>query len=423
MEKSDNSALDKNPFTEVFQEFDENEFFKNLHNKVKNKRYFEKYRGFKNTLLALSYLFNTLSALTACYAVYWLIDWLTGIAWLGYAVAIVFLFFLEKLKRKSSGEFWQLFFFQRKTDAGWLSLSLFCLALSLVSSGFGVKRGTHNLSPAPELLHADSTLKAYQAEVVLLESKSADLRGNKNEDGITYYNLADAIIATEKSLQDYRGKILVLEKKLEGKNDQLSSAYMDEVELTANTLMLLTLLTELLFEACMAYVWFFYHRSYVERGLKLAEAQNTIPPTISNNHTDFAALQARIEQLTAENESLRSVHSAPPQINGHEGQNRTPIGFVMPYDEKVAENVCADVHTDIADRFTVPHTYQRGGEIVTVHYTMTNIKSRINQYSRELQKAIELPLADEVVNNRRQWLSYWQAKKEELKEKGSAVTA
>ena len=84
-----------NQFSKAFAEFDEEAFFDNLHNQVRNKSYFEKYKGFKTTLLCLSYVFNMASALTASYAVYWFINWITGMAIVGYIVAGVALFFLE----------------------------------------------------------------------------------------------------------------------------------------------------------------------------------------------------------------------------------------------------------------------------------------------------------------------------------------
>lgn len=139
--------LTSNRFTKAFQVFDEETFFQNLHNKVRNKSYFEQYKSFKQLLIWLSYLFNIASAVTASYAIYWLIHRLTGISEVGYLVAILFLFFLEKIKRKSSTEFWQVLFFRQSIATGWLGLSLFCLMLSLVSSSFGVKGRSRKFSP------------------------------------------------------------------------------------------------------------------------------------------------------------------------------------------------------------------------------------------------------------------------------------
>lgn len=149
MQNPKSPLFGKNAFARAFQEFDEEVFFQNLHNKVKNKSYFEKYKGFKTTLLSASYLFNVASMLSASYAIYWLTEWITGMVWAAYLVAIMFLFFLEKLKRKSSSEFFQVYFFRKEIAYGWLGLSLFCLSISLVSSSFGTKIGTETLAPDP----------------------------------------------------------------------------------------------------------------------------------------------------------------------------------------------------------------------------------------------------------------------------------
>jgi len=430
MEKSTKSSLfGANPFTEAFAEFDETAFFENLHNTVKNKSYFEKYKGFKLTLLLLSYLFNAASALTASYAIYWLVNKLTGVSWAGFIVAIIFLFFLEKIKRKSSTEFWQVWFFRKQIALGWLGLSLFCLAISLFSSGFGVKEGTETLSPTPELLKADSMATYYHNEIARLEQVNTELRANKNKEGTTFYKLYDAINANTATITDYRKREQDLEKQLAGKNDQLTSEYMEEIKLTAWTLVWITLIMELLFESCICYIWYYYYRSYIERN-KSQEGYNVYTNkvhSISNQDTyspTLSDLQIAIEELRAENESLRTQQTPPPiHHNGSEVQNRTPIGFHMGNMEKASPDVCADVGRVKNDLHTVPHTYTKGSKTVTVHYTMTNIKSRIAQYTRDLAEAERKEMGESVITNRRDWLQYWESKRKELiaKQQGIAV--
>lgn len=432
MEKSTKSSLfGANPFTEAFAEFDETAFFENLHNTVKNKSYFEKYKGFKLTLLLLSYLFNAASALTASYAVYWLVNKLTGVSWVGYIVAIVFLFFLEKVKRKSSTEFWQVWFFRKQIALGWLGLSLFCLAISLFSSGFGVKEGTETLSPTPELLKADSMATYYHNEIARLEQVNTELRANKNKEGTTFYKLYDAINANTATITDYRKREQDLEKQLTGKNNQLTTEYMEEIKLTAWTLVWITLIMELLFESCICYIWYYYYRSYVERN-KLQKIHNVYTKNIhnaSNQDTGsptLSDLQNSIEELRAENEALRTQNAPPPPIhqNGSETQNRTLIGFHMGNTEKVAPDLCADVGRHHNEVHTIPHIYTKGGKRITVHYTMTNIKSRIAQYTRDLDIAKQKKMEASVIANRKGWLQYWESKKEELltKQEGIVVT-
>lgn len=423
MEKKEKSPLlGRNPFAEAFAEFDETAFFENLHNTVKNKPYFEKYKDFKTTLLWLSYLFNLASALTASYAIFWLTKWITGIALVGYIVAVVFLFFLEKIKRKSSTEFWQVFFFRKQFAAGWFGLSMFCLALSLFSSGFGVKQGTENLAPSPELLAADSMATYYRKEIAKLEQTNERLTANKNKDGITFYKLYDAINANTATIADYTKRSTELEKKTDGKNDKLTASYMEEVTLTAWTLVLITLLMELLFEGCIAYVWYYYHRSYVERfnvhsthKMHIKDMLSTHKPPTTSLSENEQILQL-IEQLQTENHRLKIQPVPPPPIhhNEQEVNHRNPIGFKRGH-MRTHENT--DPKTVIDDRYTVPHTYTKGGQAVTVHYNATMVKSRIGEYQRKVKEAESKAMGKSVLDNRKKWLEYWKEKEAELLQK------
>ena len=410
--------FERNPFADAFAQFDEETFFDNLHNQVRNKPYFEKYSGFKSTLLSLSYLFNLASALTASYAIFWLTDWITGIAIIGYIVAAIFLFFLEKIKRKSSTEFWQVYFFRKQMAVGWLILSLFCLFISLASSGFGVKQGTETLSPTPELLKADSMANYYAMEISRLEGVNMELRANKNQNGQIFYKLYNSINANTATIADYRKRAQELEKKLEGKNEQLTSTYRNDVQLTAWTLVWITLLMELLFEGCIAYVWYYYYRSYVER----LGVQNT-----SNVHTknvqkmdnvstnDLSELQATIFLLQAENEALRAEQSIfPMSLDELDNENSlSPYlesGHTSPHEDTGNEFI-------VDDRYTVPHTYKKGGQSITVHYNATMVRSRVGEYERKIAEAKEKGMNQDILDNRQQWLNYWLEKEKELRQK------
>lgn len=443
------SLFGENIFTRAFQEFDEDTFFENLHNRVRNKSYFQKYKGFKTTLLWLSYLFNLASALTASYAIFWLVQWITGLAIVGYAIAGIFLFFLEKIKRKSSSEFWQVLFFHKEFAAGWFGLSLFCLALSLASSGFGVKEGTEQLSPDAELIASDSLATEYRAEIAKLEAENKEFKKQRNHEGVIYHRTQASIKSNKKMIADYQSRILEIDKKLEGKNEQLTTAYMEEVELTAWTLVWLTLLMELLFEACIAYVWYYYFRSYVERrkvqGITAgAESPIQATPPPSDREAELLEL---IQSLKSEISTLRTpisqngTHTRPDAETSHTGLKNTfrqPIGFYskvqrieMEQTTKEAEKVSGQVWTDVDrdnsvgsdDKYTIEHRYTKGGKEKTVRYTMRMVNSRIGQYARELQEAIDKQLDKSVIENRRQWLEYWQGKRGVLLEKMETVSA
>lgn len=426
-----------NQFSKAFAEFDEEAFFDNLHNQVRNKSYFEKYKGFKTTLLCLSYVFNMASALTASYAVYWFINWITGMAIVGYIVAGVALFFLEQIKRKSSTEFWQVFFFRKQMALGWLMLSLFCLGASLASSGFGVKQGAEELAPDPELLQADSMVTYYTTEIAKLEAENEELRANKNSEGVTFYRLYGSINLNTATIADYRKKKMELEEKIEGKNELLTESYMEEVKLTAWTLVWITLIMELLFEACIAYIWYYFHRSYVERNVTTKGAQsahngttkgarsthNESPsPTPSGETENLLKL---IEQLQADKQKLEaqiaSTSTPPEPKREHNGtpvaKAMNPIGFFPRGHTRTREDTQV-----IDDRYTVPHTYRKGGEDITVHYNATMIKSRVGEYERKIDEAEARSMGESVLENRRKWLNYWKGKQNELAQKLEAST-
>lgn len=426
----------ENIFSKVFQEFDEDTFFEKLHDKVRNKPYFEQYKNFKNTLVWLSYLFNIASALTASYAVYWLTERLTGVAVVGFVVAVVFLFFLEKIKRKSSGEFWQVYFFKKEFATGWFGLSIFCLLISLASSGFGVKQGTEQLAPDAALIASDSLANTYRAAVTELEAENKEFKKQRNHEGIIFHRTQSSIKANKKMIAAYQAHILALDKQLQGKNEQLSAAYAADVELTAWTLIWLTLLMELLFEACIAYINYFLMRSYIERKL-IQEKTNANQDELSAPLPYREDLQAMILALQNELENLKTskLENKKQSSNGQannkafENNGKKPLGFFT--DKQLAsmrlgtqncENVpvqaCTGLYRDdLTDKYTVQHTYSKFGKKHKVHYTLAQVQARIAQYMREVQEAIDKNLDIAVRENRQKWLIYWQSKEKELLKK------
>lgn len=439
----------RNIFADAFQQFDEDSFFASLHHQVKNKSYFEKYKGFKTTLLWLSYLFNVASALTASYAVYWLTHQITGVQLLSWIIAVVFLFFLEKIKRKSSTEFWQVLFFQRQLAAGWLALSLACLGISLASSAFGVKEGTEDLGPGAELIATDSTAQAYRQRIAQLEDDNRRLEQQRNAQGEIYWPAQKEKEKNKAMIADLQSRILTLDQKLEGHNEELSDEYREDIQLTAWTLVYVTIAMEILFELCIAWIWYYYFRSYVERKQVIGIEEDESPPPYQSARapktyqTSRAGIDpgmiAQIVAATLEQMQQQTPSPPPPSRNGQHEEitNQVqeiirPIGFytdaqrasqwhegTLSYQkfEKSSVQACTDVYREETDRYTVLHEYQKGGRTYQVPYTKNQILSRIGQYEREIEEAITKQMDEEILTNRRRWLAYWKGKLEELKRK------
>jgi len=132
---------------------------------------------------------------------------------------------------------------------------------------------------------------------------------------------------------------------------------------------------------------------------------------------------------TANNSVInQNAHSTPEMAKN----DYRPIGFFTASgqskmnipstdDAKHSGQVWTDVDRAYSDQYTVPHTYQKNGKPITVHYTMRMINSRIGQYERDIQDALNRELADDVLGNRRNWLIYWQEKRATLLQKHEVI--
>lgn len=411
----DNPLQGGNIWQSLFETFDEDAFFENLHNKVKDTSYYHKHKIFVAVLHSLSYLFNGASALAASYLVYYYINWLTGSLIAGYIIGGLFLITLEIIKRISSTEFWQVYWFKKRRIAwGWLLLSFGCLTISLLSSASGVKKGTNMYSPPLALIKADSLSTLYKVRIDSLESENKLHIANKNRQGETYWPSQMAIADNKEIIKKLNSEIIRLDQKTEGKNELLTTDYQASVEFTGWTMAAVTALMELLFECCIGFIWYYKFRSYVERttmeGTPTYQAVMSSflssSPTPAITPSDFQQILALLQEVRQEK---------PEPINGNTPSNlaaRSPIGFQRDLTDDSVQT-CTNVYRG-DDRYTVPHTYTKAGATHTVRYTLPQITARINQYQRELSQARVQKLGKVVVQNRQRWLEYWSSKQVEL---------
>lgn len=438
MENQQSSPLfGRNIFSDAFEEFNEEQFFADLHHRVQNKSFFHRYRGFKTTILWLSYLFNTASALTASYAVYWLAQKVIGVETVSLMIACLFLFFLEKIKRKSSGEFWQVLFFRRKVAAGWLALSLLCFAVSLASSGFGVKEGTEDLGPSAELLARDSTAQDYRNQIATLQSDNERLEKQRNLQGEIYWPAQQEKKKNKELIAALQLRIIDLDLKLDGHNEELSASHQQDIELTAQTLVWITILMELLFECCIAWIWYYFYRAYVERQKIDPLAPGSPSPTLSTPSLDLDALADAVAKKIPNLTPASPPASQPPNLNGHEVtqsvQTNLPIGFYTQEqranqemarqtpDASLSVQTCTDVYRVEVPGHVIIHEYEKGGRVIRTPYTRNQVVARISQYQRDIEAADQQQLSETVKANRLRWLRYWQGRLRELDEKLVAV--
>lgn len=417
------SILGANPWENAFKRFDEETFFTQLHEQVKNKSYFHQYNGFKKTVSSLSYVISFAGALTSGYASYWLAKWAGAPIWAAVAIGGIILFFLERLKRTSSEELWRIYFFKGYFAPGWAVLSLALLGIGLFTSSFGAKEGAKDFAPIANLISSDSTAQQYRERVAALEAENTTLSRQRNHLGEIFWPAQRQMAKNKETIAQYEAKILALDEKLSLANDGIKGEHQANVAFASHIFMIVQLIMELAFEFCIGWIWYFYYRSYVER-------TKTKQGASADEETEPPVPVPPAAGVTPD--PLRQASASPtlPSSNGHYPtasyeRNTRPIGFHSPAGESITqeqefppEQTCTDVYTEgeirYDDRHTVLHTYQRGGRTYQTPYTENQILSRINQYERDIAEAEAKSLAPEILENRRQWHQYWQSKLAEL---------
>lgn len=424
MEKQKLVGFGRNLFAKTFHKFDEERFFDRLEEKVQQQSYFHRYKGFKNVIVALSYLFNLVSAFTASYLVFWLIKWLTGFAIIAYGLAAVFLFFIEQLKRKSSSEFFQVWYFEKRMAAGWLLLSFSILIASTVSTYYGTEQATWDFSPTASVITQDSTLNSLYAQLERTEKQITQARETRWRGTTTSKSQA-----TVDKLTDQKTSLLNAieqrEKNKDGDNEVITTEHEAEIKITATTLAWLTVLFELLFEACIAYIWYYLYRSYVERKT-VSEDKNNIET--ANSHLDLQQLFKQLSALNGTPQYSDLTKTSKEQLNGHDTVAKTsdimlPVGFftseqrkeqqenLFKQQKQAFKQTFIEEKTIYTDSFTVPHKDFKNGQIR--HVTIRYIDNMIGIYTARTKEMSE---NDNTIafKNRMDKLYYWIGKREEL---------
>lgn len=427
MENHNTFLFGKDVFAKAFQEFDETTFFQRLESRVKPQSYFHKYKDFKTVIATLSYLFNLISAFTASYLIFWLTQWLTGISFVAYGFSALFLFFMEKLKRKSSSEFFQVWFFKKKIAAGWLALSLSIFAASVLSTYYGTEKATRDFAPSASLVINDSTLTALYSQLHATEAQIAKARGTRWK-GTTTRTSQQTINELSRQKTVLLEDIEQREKGKDNQNVTITQSHKKQVGLTATTLAWLTVLFELLFECCIAYIWFYYHRSFVE--YKLINDGNFPSPTPFQSAPDNDPLLSIVYDLQQQIKLLQQQKNQPPlknfphenhkngSPNGIKNETIRPIGFMTESQRnpnQALQHVITDEKLFLDDTHTIAHKDSRTGEIK--RYTMARVDNFISHYEKGIHEALKSSMEQQVLDNRQTWLVYWKGKKAELQMK------
>ncbi len=269
----------------------------------------------------------------------------------------------------------------------------------------------------------DSLLNGWYTDLALIEDEIKNARETRWR-GTTTRESQKTISALTEEKKALRTQINAREVKIDLKNDGTTVNHEAKIIYTASTLAWISVLLEALFEACIAYIWFYYYRSYVER-------KATSSALITNPMNDKAALLSVIQKLQNDVANLKEVppHSTTQNIESPSipDQNDTPpqntsttrqIGFhrnAVATGQDVLQHVATADHALAEDIYTIKHKDFRTGEIK--RYTLQRVNNFIAHYENKLKEAIEQGLDTKVLENRKTKLSYWIGKRDSLVEK------
>lgn len=280
----------------IFEKYNEDAYFDKLADKATDKSYYEETSGWRSILTTLSYLFGIASVASAAMAAYWVALKFTGMPWVAVVFSLVFLGFLETVKRKSSSEVWQVYYFKNKWSYGFILVSFWCAAISMVSSGFGGYKGADAFAPAAELVETDKTAKEYRAKVKYLEAENKELSKNRNHDNEIYFPTQKTIKKNKDIIAKYETRILDLDKKLEGNNAVLSQDHKSNVALASSIVLIFTLINELLFELSIWALWRIHWRCAIEAGMFNKKKRRIKRKVKKRTHTKVKAIKKTKKQ-------------------------------------------------------------------------------------------------------------------------------
>lgn len=153
---------------------------------------------------------------------------------------------------------------------------------------------------------------------------------------------------------------------------------------------------ELIFECCIAYVWYYYYRSFIEwEKIKEHQQQNSFYSEEQLPLKNFPPPPSPTQ--TCDNgTNIKNDISQKPILGFLRKSEREMMQSDMK-NEKTPVKACTGMYRE--DLYTIPHIYQKGSEFITVHYTEPQVRARLNQWIRAVEEAEKKNLSKQSLDN------------------------
>lgn len=213
-----------------------------------------------------SFCCNVISAAAGWYGALIVME-IIPIPYLNYLGAILGLFLMEKYKRKFSDSFWDTYWATKRFRWDLIAKNFSLLLVSLFLSVYGMYFAVHDFSPeAKQLGLGDNPeVAALQDRVRVIDSSLVAIRAdqsNYNSQGQFYHIHAKK----ENTLSEERNEIASILKTEHGvvvvKNKDLLKDWKLRTGFRSYFGIIITLLSEFIFEICMAFCSYFDYRMH-----------------------------------------------------------------------------------------------------------------------------------------------------------------
>lgn len=226
---------------------------------VAKKSWLARNQSTRRTARLGSYLFNVISALAGFYGARILFQMIpVPIPYFDYVLAILFLFMLEQQKRKFSDKFWDNYFARKKIVWGYAAINFGLLIISLGLSVAGAYFAAKDFAPEAKYIGGGDNMEvvALQDQLMATERKLKALLDDPssyNSQGQFYYKLMDSRTAMETQIADLTATLKDKHGVINIQNEDIRKDYQLRNAYRGNFSVAITLLSEFLFELCMAF--------------------------------------------------------------------------------------------------------------------------------------------------------------------------
>lgn len=455
------------PYKEQEKLTHEQRAYNRLKQRKQDKPYYQRYYAIYILVIIIGWSANILSGVTESsklYAFYYeffrSFSFAEPVTWFTVILSVVLLELLHRLI--ASSYFKDLVENDIHTQAmtpklvAMLSLAVISIALSF-SGSFDLVRLTKQ-APTPliaDKISVSELSAAYQPLVNDLKTDIAEYRstrewrGRLSDDSATKWenmkaNKQDLQQQQAEALKNLSATNLQLEIRTDSLNQQRKQQHENQMQEKGYGLGFLSIAAIFVLYACL---W--YDEEYQERKALYLEQKFGAMNAPESNHDAKAPIEARTAS-----EGINQPPPYPtdpkPSLNGkkngvmnHHHSTPNPIGFFTDLQRQEMEytptfngkepvQACTGLYRDnsvenktdlittqkvMDDSYTVEHQYQKGGRTHTVRYNLLMINSRIGQYEREVSQAKVQKMETTILQNRQNWLEYWQGKRAELLQK------